>query len=237
MTETSSGQLRQSSAGGEHIDWPARLRDATLTLDEKDRLSHHSIKDAATRPISSAHDQEARINASQLEDKSPPLEAAVLVPLLTREDGDHAILLTRRSAELNSHRGQIAFPGGKIDTTDASPAAAAVRETGEEVGIPTRQIRILGKLPLYQTGTGFIISPIVGLLTPPYIFKAEQGEVDEIFEVPLAHFLKVENFKRQSVMFEGKAREFWAVPYKNHYIWGATAAILKELSERLSQAS
>lgn len=224
------------------MDWPARLRQVTLDLHEKDQLSSHSTRDAATRPMSSAHEREERQKAmdnsaaGENHRASPPLEAAVLVPLLTRSPGDHTILLTRRSAELKSHRGQIAFPGGKIDTADASPQAAAIRETGEEIGIPTSQIDILGKLPLYQTGTGFIISPIVGQLAPPYIFRAEQGEVAEIFEVPLAHILDEDNFQRQSVMFEGKAREFWAVPYQGYYIWGATAAILKELAERLAIA-
>lgn len=231
------------------VDWPARLRRVTLDLHEKDQLSPHSRRDAATRPMSSALEREERQKEREerqkaMEDSatgekhraSPPLEAAVLVPLLTRSPGDYTILLTRRSAELKSHRGQIAFPGGKIDTADASPQAAAIRETGEEIGIPTSQIDILGKLPLYQTGTGFIISPIVGQLAPPYIFRAEQGEVAEIFEVPLAHILDEDNFQRQSVMFEGKAREFWAVPYQGYYIWGATAAILKELAERLAIA-
>ncbi len=222
------------ATGTAEIDWLARLRDVTLNLDETDRLSHHSTKDAATRPLltppfGSAHEKEQRAKASN----EPPLEAAVLVPLVTRDAGDHSILLTRRSAELTSHRGQIAFPGGKIDASDASPQAAAIRETQEEIGIPTSQIQILGKLPLYQTGTGFIISPIVGQLAPPYIFKADQAEVAEIFEVPLTHFLDKGAFERRAVKFEGQKREFWAVPYKDYFIWGATAAILKELAERL----
>lgn len=201
-----------------------RLRHIALPLSAEDHLSAHSRRDGKGMKAGGKE-----VEAPQ---SGNPRQAAVLIPLLQR-GVDLTILLTQRSHELPQHRGQIAFPGGKIDPGDPTAESAAIRETEEEVGAAREKIEILGKLPLYQTGTGFIITPIIGYLSPPYEFVKEAGEVEAIFELPLGFMLDLENFERRSVTFEGLAREFWALPYENYFIWGATAAILRDLAERL----
>lgn len=194
-----------------------------------DELSHHSKRDSFWK-------RQGKILASnqqELLQQERVREAAVLIPFLERE-ADLNILLTRRSNNLPQHKGQIAFPGGKIDKTDKDHIAAARRETCEEIGVQPERIDILGKLPLYETGTGFIITPVLGFLKPPHVFVKEQGEVEEIFEVPLSFILNLNNFERRSVIFEEKPREFWALPFKDYFIWGATAAILIDLAERIT---
>ncbi len=166
--------------------------------------------------------------------KPPVKEAAVLVSFLHREDQSR-LILTRRTLSLSNHKGQIAFPGGKIDKEDLSPSHAAIREANEEIGINQAQIKVLGKLPLYQTVTGYNITPIVGELSPPFIFKKAEDEVDEIFELPVEFMMDVKNFKKESVIYEGERREFWALPFNDYYIWGATAAILRELAGRFEK--
>ncbi|MEP3477182.1 MAG: CoA pyrophosphatase [Hyphomicrobiales bacterium] len=166
--------------------------------------------------------------------KPPVKEAAVLVSFLHRED-QPKLVLTRRTLSLSNHKGQIAFPGGKIDKEDLSPSHAAMREANEEIGINQAQIKVLGKLPLYQTVTGYNITPIVGELSPPFIFKKAEDEVDEIFELPVEFMMDVKNFKKESVIYEGERREFWALPFNDYYIWGATAAILRELAGRFEK--
>lgn len=166
--------------------------------------------------------------------KPPVKEAAVLVSFLHRQDQSR-LILTRRTLSLSNHKGQIAFPGGKIDKEDLSPSHAAIREANEEIGINQAQIKVLGKLPLYQTVTGYNITPIVGELSPPFIFKKAEDEVDEIFELPVEFMMDVKNFKRESVIYEGERREFWALPFNDYYIWGATAAILRELAGRFEK--
>jgi 8-oxo-dGTP pyrophosphatase MutT (NUDIX family) len=166
--------------------------------------------------------------------KPPVKEAAVLVSFLHREDQPN-LVLTRRTLSLSNHKGQIAFPGGKIDKEDLSPSHAAIREANEEIGVSHEQVKVLGKLPLYQTVTGYNITPIVGELFPPFIFKKAEDEVDEIFELPVEFMMDVKNFKKESIIYEGERREFWALPFNDYYIWGATAAILRELAGRFEK--
>lgn len=161
--------------------------------------------------------------------------AAVLLPFLAREE-DVTLVLTRRSQELPTHKGEIALPGGKMAKADKSVIETALRETHEEIGIGPEQIAIQGQLSPHQTGTGFLITPITALVTPPYHFQKQVSEVEEIFEVPLTHICDLNNYHQQSAWFAGKKREFWVLPYKNYKIWGATAAILIDLAERLSKA-
>jgi 8-oxo-dGTP pyrophosphatase MutT (NUDIX family) len=190
----------------------------TMELDEENIISPYSRSD------------EKNFNNF----KPPVKEAAVLVSFLHREDQSR-LILTRRTLSLSNHKGQIAFPGGKIDKEDLSPSHAAIREANEEIGINQAQIKVLGKLPLYQTVTGYNITPIVGELSPPFIFKKAEDEVDEIFELPVEFMMDVKNFKRESVIYEGERREFWALPFNDYYIWGATAAILRELAGRFEK--
>lgn len=158
--------------------------------------------------------------------------AAVLVPLVDHAEG-LSVLLTLRNAALQRHAGQVAFPGGRMDADDVSVSAAALRETEEEVGLPRSAIEIVGRLDDYITGTGFIVAPIVGLVRPPIVAKPDPREVESVFEVPLAFFLDPANHRRESRLFNGVERRFYAMPYGDKYIWGATAAMIINLYDLL----
>ena len=159
--------------------------------------------------------------------------AAVLVPIV--EDGDHlSVLLTLRTDHLHDHAGQVAFPGGRIDDVDKSPEHCALRETEEEVGLPAERVRLIGRLDTYVTRTGFEVTPVVGLVRAPYPVRPDNFEVAEVFEVPLGHFLHPESQKTERRVYQGRTRYFYAFPYGRHYIWGATAGILVNLVEILS---
>ena len=166
--------------------------------------------------------------------------AAVLIPLIVASDGELSMLLTKRTEKLKKHSGQVAFPGGKVDASDADAVAAALRETHEEVGISSDRVEVLGTMPLYETGTGFQITPVVGLIPDGYVLHLNAHEVDEAFTVPL-HFLMNPAFhQRRSVVWESGKREFFAMPYQaysqapEYFIWGATAAMIRNLYRMLS---
>jgi 8-oxo-dGTP pyrophosphatase MutT (NUDIX family) len=154
--------------------------------------------------------------------------AAVLVPLVRREPGI-TVLLTQRTEDMPSHAGQIAFPGGRRQDGDADAVATALRETEEEVGLARRFVDVIGAVDPYRTGTGYEITPIVGIVTPGFITHADPREVADVFEVPLAHFLDEKNHRIDSRMAQGRERRFYAMPYGERYIWGATAGMLKNL--------
>ena len=153
--------------------------------------------------------------------------AAVLVPLVNRVEGV-TVLLTQRTADMPSHAGQIAFPGGRRATGEDA-VAAALRETEEEVGITRTFVDVVGAVDLYRTGTGFEITPIVGILSPGFTVRADPREVADVFEVPLEHFLDEVNHKLDSREYQGRQRRYYAMPYGERYIWGATAGMLKNL--------
>lgn len=186
-----------------------------------------------------------RETARQLGDPSdqPPLPvaarnvpAAVLVPLVDRPEG-LTVLLTRRTAHLDHHAGQISFPGGRIEDSDADPIAAALRETQEEIGLDPAHIEVLGRIDGYVTITNFAVVPVVAIVHPPFELRTDPFEVDEAFEVPLAFILDPANHQRHFRDGpDGKRRYFYALPYGPHYIWGATAAMLVNLAEALNQA-
>jgi 8-oxo-dGTP pyrophosphatase MutT (NUDIX family) len=154
--------------------------------------------------------------------------AAVLVPVIVRETGA-TLLLTQRTAHLRDHGGQVSFPGGRSEASDSSPEATALREAEEEVGITASQVEILGRLPEYRTGTGFVITPVVGLVTPPLNLKLDDFEVAEVFEPPLDFLLDSANHQRHSIEVRGAMHEYWAMPWQGYYIWGATAGMLVTL--------
>jgi 8-oxo-dGTP pyrophosphatase MutT (NUDIX family) len=159
--------------------------------------------------------------------------AGVLVPLVLRE-GEARVILTKRSSRLKHHPGQIAFPGGKQEPVDRSPEDAALRESHEEIRLDPGNVEVLGRLPGHRTISGFIVTPIVGRVRAPFVPIPEAGEVDEVFEVPLAHVTDPAMFQVQSRHWRGVDRRYYAVPWGPYYIWGATARILRTLAERMA---
>jgi 8-oxo-dGTP pyrophosphatase MutT (NUDIX family) len=157
--------------------------------------------------------------------------AAVLIPVIDRREP--TILLTIRTKELASHAGQVAFPGGKIDPGDVSPAAAALREAKEEIGLASALIEPLGYLDLYLTFSGFRILPTVARVKPDFALTLSPREVTETFEVPLAFLMTPANHQRRSRDWKGIDREYYAMPFGDHYIWGITAGIVRNLYDRV----
>jgi 8-oxo-dGTP pyrophosphatase MutT (NUDIX family) len=160
--------------------------------------------------------------------------AAVLVPLVDHPAG-MSVLLTQRTAHLSAHAGQISFPGGRIEEEDADPVAAALRESEEEVGLARDRVSVVGRLDTYVTGTGFEITPIVGILTPPLELSIDPFEVAEAFEVPLSFILDRRNHQRVERQSGPHRRSFFILPYDGRNIWGATAGILVNLAEVLAE--
>ena len=156
----------------------------------------------------------------------PLMDAAVLLPIILRDEGP-TLLFTQRTAHLNAHAGQISFPGGRMETHDASPVDAALRETEEEVGLARRHIDVIGTLPEYHTGTGFRVTPVVGIVHPPFDMQADPYEVAEIFEVPLAFLMNGMHHQRRTAEFVTGNRTFYVMPYERFFIWGATAGMLR----------
>ncbi len=154
--------------------------------------------------------------------------ASVLVPLVRREAGI-TVLLTQRTEDMPSHAGQIAFPGGRRQAEDIDATATALRETEEEVGLTRDFIEVIGPMDQYRTGTGYEITPIVGIVTPGFTMRADPREVADVFEVPLDHFLDERNHRIDSRVWQGRERRYYAMPYGERYIWGATAGMLKNL--------
>lgn len=159
--------------------------------------------------------------------------AAVLVPLIDRPQG-MTVLLTLRTAHLSAHAGQVSFPGGRMEASDVDAVATALRETEEEVGLSRRHISVIGRLDTYVTGTGFEITPIVGVITPDYVLDIDPYEVAEVFEVPLSYVLDRRNHNRQERESAGRMRVFFVLPYEGRNIWGATAGMLVNLAEVLN---
>ena len=158
--------------------------------------------------------------------------AAVLMPIIAKPVP--TVLFTQRTANLTRHAGQVSFPGGRVDDTDDSPLATALRETHEETGITPDFVTVAGFMEGYETGTGFAILPVVGVLREGFTLMPNPAEVNEIFEVPLAFLLDPKNRELQSREWQGRRREFYAFNYGSHYIWGATAAILVNFAERFA---
>lgn len=158
--------------------------------------------------------------------------AGVLVPLVERGAG-LAVVLTRRAARLRHHGGQIALPGGRVDPGDASVVAAALRETEEEIGLSAGAVTVIGSLPEHETVTGFAVTPVIGHVTGPFVPRPAPAEVAEVFEVPLGFLADPANLQIHGRPWQGQVRRYYAIPYGPHYIWGATARILKALADRL----
>ena len=204
-------------------DFFARAR-TRLTLDVPAVLTDPTAEGARGDPVlNAALWARAGVSANK--------PAAVLVPIVARSEP--TVLLTLRTAELANHAGQVAFPGGKIDLADASPAAAALREAEEEVGLSPALIEPIGYLDLYLPFSGFRILPTVARVKPDFSLRLNPREVTETFEVPLGFLMNPEHHQRKTREWQGMAREYYAMAIENRYIWGITAGILRNLHERV----
>lgn len=158
-----------------------------------------------------------------------PTAAAVLIPIIMHAEGP-TLLFTQRTAHLTDHAGQVSFPGGRTEPSDASAIETALREAEEEIGLPRSEVEVIGSLPEYFTGTGYRVTPVAGLIQPPATLRADPDEVAEIFEVPLAFLMDGLNHQLRTFdLPDGYRRTFYAMPYERFFIWGATAAMLRNL--------
>ena len=189
------------------------------------RLSRVEIRSRLAVPVLGV-----RGNGSAAADN---IRAAVLVPLVERVQGWY-VLLTLRSADLADHAGQVSFPGGRIEPEDPDAIHAALREAKEEIGLPMNHVEVVGRLDTWFTGTGFEVTPVVGLVQPPQSLVADPVEVAEVFEVPLDFVLDKRNHLRRARQLRGEQRFFYELPYPHRNIWGATAGMLVNLAEVLN---
>ena len=213
---------------------PAKIGSAEFFARARARLRFDvppGLLDPAIVPASGDHGTDRMLEIIAREQPIRP--AAVLIPVV-----DHpqpTVLLTLRSEHLADHAGQIAFPGGKIDATDASPLDTALREASEEIGLDRGFVDPIGYLDLYGTSFGFRILPTLARVRPGFTLRINQAEVADAFEVPLAFLMDPANHQLHSKEFRGMERTFYAMPYAERYIWGATAGILRMLYERICQ--
>ena len=190
-----------------NVDW-LRTRFASPVEWEKEHIDEQPLKRGLSRWI----------------------KAGVMVPLVLRGEAELTLMFTRRALHLQDHAGQVSFPGGRVDLTDISPIQTALREMEEEVGVKRERIEVLGTLPEYRTGSGFSMIPVVGVVRYPFDLQVDADEVDEVFEVPLSFLMTGSNHERVSATFPRIGRRFfYAIRYNRHFIWGATAGVLRNL--------
>jgi 8-oxo-dGTP pyrophosphatase MutT (NUDIX family) len=202
-------------------DWCERLRRSLLALPDH-RPEHSRLGGLAT--------SSQQLREQLLENQPAMLAAAVLVPIITAP-GAPALLLTVRASHLRRHAGQISFPGGRLEATDLDIAAAAIRETGEEIGIGAQFIEPIGFLSDLLVQTGYRITPVVALLRPGFTLSADSTEVAEVFELPLAAAVAPQSYRLRRRVLRGLEVEGWELPFGGYEIWGATAGILANLRE------
>jgi 8-oxo-dGTP pyrophosphatase MutT (NUDIX family) len=209
------------------------LSTAEIIARARERLSLELAADALDPDVAPKHGDHV-LNQANMQAHSVATNArlaAVLVPLVARAS-EATVLMTTRSSELRQHSGQVAFPGGKVDDGE-TPCQAALREAQEEIGLDPKHIEPIGYLDPYLTGTGFRILPVVALVTPPFQLLVNAQEVHDTFEVPLAFLMQPDNHQRHSREWRGTTRHFYAMPWNERYIWGATAGIVRSLYEKL----
>jgi len=209
-------------------DWSARA--VVEMLAGRLRETPPAPGDLIARPRG---DHDLQDGPAEVPDEAGAIEAAVLVPIVLHPGGP-TLLLTQRAAALRSHSAQIAFPGGRVDAADGSPLVAALREAEEEIGLARDLVRTIGYLDAYLTGTGYRVTPVVGLIEPPLSLTINPAEVDEAFETPLAFLMDPANHQRHGREWKGRHRTYYAMPHGDRYIWGATAGMIRNLYERLA---
>ena len=215
----------------------AEARGAAVATDEL-RLSG----DPAALCLASAWQPELRADVRLFYPDRPPRVASVLIPIVVHADGQLAFCSRERTAHLHDHAGQISFPGGRVEKGDADAIATALREAHEEIGLPPRRVDVIGTLPEYLTATGYKVTPVIGLIERPFAPVLDAFEVSEVFEVPLAFLMDPINHERRVFQLGDTARTFYAMPYatpaatlngRRYFIWGATAAMLRNLYQFL----
>ena len=209
----------------------------------KNPLTRDQVVESLRRPHVGRRrrsNDDARIESGAVDSDGNPwlsdikelVPAAVLIPLVAR-DNHLGVLLTRRTDHLARHAGQVSFPGGRMDATDESAVHTALRETEEEIGLHRRHVELIGDLDEYVVGTGYLVKPVVGIIIPPFELTPQKEEVADMFEAPLDYLMDPENYQRRHRENNGVRRYFYAIAYENYDIWGATAGMLRNLSERL----
>ena len=188
------------------------------------------IRQALVQPGEASSDFD--LNGPQMAGAVSLRPAGVLVPLI-EVDGEIRVILTKRASHLKHHPGQIAFPGGKQEDSDADVIEAALREAEEEIGLPRDMVEVLGDLPPHETVSVFSVTPVVARITGPFDRVPEPGEVEEVFDVPLAHLLNPDNYWIEGRRWRGQRRNYFVVPWGPYYVWGATARMLRVLADRL----
>jgi 8-oxo-dGTP pyrophosphatase MutT (NUDIX family) len=195
----------------------------------KPSLNLAELEEAAPKNVSDDAPDARPPGVAELSRARP---ASVLLPIVARPGG-LTVLLTLRASDLRAHSGQVAFPGGKIDTGE-TPLKAALREAREEIGLEERFVEPLGWLDPYFTGTGFRVAPLVALVEPSFSLTVNKREVDEVFETPFAFLMDAANHRLEEREWQGRRRKYYAMPHEGRYIWGATAGILRNLYEKLT---
>ena len=194
---------------------------APLLVPSRDEIAARLAASPALEDLFSADDLEKQHEAGK-----GLLKPAAVLLLVVNHAPQPTVVFTERTAHLADHAGQISFPGGRCDEGDDTPERTALREAREEVGIPSERVEVLGRLPEYRTSTGYAVTPVVGWIEPPLAYHPDPHEVADVFEVPLAFILDAANHRYESAFYRGRLRKYWAMPYGERFIWGATAGML-----------
>ncbi len=209
--------------------------DSDLAPVPPERLAPELLRGALSRPGPWPQDVLGSTEYRHPGREGAPVLAAVLIPLVAHASGVR-VMLTQRSAHLYDHAGQISFPGGRLETSDATPVDAALREAQEETGLSTEFVDVLGSMPSYLTSTGFSITPVLSLVRPGFTLAPDSFEVAEVFEVPLAFLMDPANHRLyRATLPDGRERQYYAMPWQGHFIWGATAGMLRNLYHLVRQ--
>lgn len=191
------------------------------------------LSERLRRRLAEGHARDMPIDLADLRIPSDSVLAPAAVLIAVTDGPQPGVILTRRASHLRKHPGQVAFPGGRIDADDADPIAAALREAEEEIALPRSSVDIVGVSDRYRTFTGFDIVPVIGVVPPGLVLRPHEGEVETVFEVPFDFLLSPANRARREIQFDGAIRHYYEIMWGEHRIWGVTAAIVANLSQRL----